>query len=359
MELRLALIGFGGVNQGLFELLLSKKDELRKYGIDTKITAVTDLRLGTVTNPSGISTDALRASIQAGLSAIPLQADPGTSVTPDSDLDATLKLIASDFVDVVVEATFTDPQTGEPALSHCRTALESSKHVITTNKGPIALAQQELVSIANRNGVFLKYEGTVMSGTPVLRQISTTLRGCEVTGFSGILNGTSNFVLGEVAAGKTFDSAIQEAQVLGYAEANPAADLEGSDVQLKVMIMANALWGAGLCRDDVPCRGITGLTESEIRRAITEGGAWRLVGSARRSSDGTIVASVEPKELPAGHPLLAATGVTNAISFDTDVLGLVTVTGPGAGRVETAFAILSDLIDIGEKVIAGATEAAA
>jgi homoserine dehydrogenase len=358
MELRLALIGFGGVNQGLLELLLSKKEDLRKVGIDAKITAVTDLRLGTVTNPAGISTDALRASIQAGLSAIPLQADPGTRVASNADLDATLKLVASDFVDVVVEATFTDPQTGEPALSHCRTALESGKHVITTNKGPIALAQQELAGIACRNGVFLKYEGTVMSGTPVLRQISTTLRGCEVTGFSGILNGTSNFVLGEVAGGKTFDAALQEAQALGYAEANPAADIEGSDVQLKVMIMANALWDAGLCRDDVPCQGITGLTEQEIRRVTTEGGAWRLVGSARRLEDGTIAAKVEPKELPAGHPLLAATGVTNAISFDTDVLGSVTVTGPGAGRVETAFAILSDLIDIGEKVIADATEAA-
>ena len=349
MEFRLALIGFGGVNQGLVQLIDKKMTFLRDQGIDLKVTAVVDLRMGVLTNPKGFAFDRLQECIAQELIVGPLLECEGTEWQQQVDLPSTLKVIASDLVDVVVEATFTDPQTGEPAISHCRTALESGKHVVTTNKGPVALAFQSLMATAAANGVRLIYEGAVMSGTPVIRQISTTLRGAEITGFSGILNGTSNFVLGEVAAGRSFKSAISEAQELGYAEANPAADIEGSDVQMKVLILANALWGANLSRDEVPCRGISGLTEEQVRAAILGGGSWRLIGQAKRQENGVIAASVSPELLPAGHPLLAASGVINAITFQTDVLGSVTISGPGAGRLETAFAILSDMIELADE----------
>ncbi|MBN3756001.1 homoserine dehydrogenase [Paraburkholderia sp. Tr-20389] len=356
MELKLALVGFGGVNQGLVELLRKKRETLAGAGLDVLITMVADLRLGIATNPRGIALDVLDETARRGVDAMALRRDPGTLVSPDVNLDAVLKAIASEHVDVVIEATFTDPNTGEPALSHCRTALECGKHVITTNKGPIALAQQELARIATKSDACLMYEGTVMSGTPVLRQIATTLRGCDVNGFAGILNGTSNFVLGQVEAGANFDAAIREAQQRGYAEADPAADVNGSDVQLKVVILANTLWNAGLQRRDVHCRGIVGLTGEDVRVAAAEGMSWRLVGSAVRRPDGTVTASVEPRKLPASHPLRAASGVTNAIMFDTDVLGSVTISGPGAGRQETAFAILSDLIELVDRIAAAAPE---
>ncbi|KJV29057.1 homoserine dehydrogenase [Aquitalea magnusonii] len=344
MTFRLALIGFGGVNQGLVELLKAKQGKLG--GLDARITAVADLRLGLVCNSQGLNLDELLETAAGGFSTTALSRDPHTRINKAIDLDSTLALISSDDVDVIVEATFTDPSTGEPALSHCRAALAHGKHVITTNKGPIALAQRSLANLAAEHGVQLKYEGAVMSGTPVLRQISTTLQGCEITGFAGILNGTSNFVLERLAQGHEFDAAVREAQALGYAEANPAADLEGSDVQLKVVILANTLWNAGLTRADVPCRGIASLTGEDIRSALASGRSWRLVGSAMRETDGSIHASVEPRELPACHPLAAIGGVTNAITFETDVLGSVTISGPGAGRQETAFAILSDLIEL-------------
>lgn len=356
MKLRLALIGYGGVNQGLVELIEKKRATLSKHGLDLTVTAVADLRFGIATNPDGIDLIALSEMTRLGLDVNVLARDVRTQISPDASLDAVLKTIASTFVDVVVEATFTDPNTGEPALSHCRTALESGKHVVTTNKGPIALAQRTLRDCAGNAGVQLKYEGAVMSGTPVLRQIDTTLRGCDVNGFAGILNGTSNYVLGQVEQGATFEAAIKEAQRLGYAEANPAADIEGSDVQLKVVILANTLWDAGLKRVDVTCRGITGLTEQDVRAAASEGVSWRLIGSATRGADGAVNASVEPCKLAAGHPLLAASGVTNAITFDTDVLGAVTISGPGAGREETAFAILSDLIELCEQIGSKAPE---
>ncbi|NHV26663.1 homoserine dehydrogenase [Burkholderia sp. D-99] len=356
MELKLALVGFGGVNQGLVELLKKKRAMLSAAGLDVSVTMVADLRLGIATNPRGIALDVLDETARRGVDAKALHRDPGTLVSPDVDLGAILKAIASEHVDVVVEATFTDPNTGEPALSHCRTALECGKHVITTNKGPIALAQQALSRVAAQSRVCLKYEGTVMSGTPVLRQLATTLRGCDVNGFAGILNGTSNFVLGQIEGGASFDAAIRDAQQRGYAEANPAADVNGSDVQLKVVILANTLWNAGLERGDVTCRGIVELTEDDVRAAAADGMSWRLIGSALRHPDGTVTASVEPRKLPADHPLRAASGVTNAITFDTDVLGGVTISGPGAGREETAFAILSDLIELGERIGAAAPE---
>lgn len=347
MTFRLALIGFGGVNQGLVALLKAKQGKLG--GLDFRITALADLRLGVVSNPQGIDLDALLATADSGFSTDALRSDPSTRINEHIDLAATLELVTADYVDVVVEATFTDPHTGEPALSHCRAALSHGKHVITTNKGPIALAQQSLTQLAAANGAAIKYEGAVMSGTPVLRQIGTTLRGCEINGFAGILNGTSNFVLERLAQGHDFDDAVREAQALGYAEADPSADLGGGDVQLKVVILANTLWQAGLTRADVPCRGITGLSSADIHAAQAAGRSWRLVGAATRHPDGSVSASVEPRELPAGHPLAAIGGVTNAITFDTDVLGGVTISGPGAGRVETAFAVLSDLIELAEQ----------
>lgn len=348
MRFNLALIGFGGVNHGLVSVILQKQDMLReRFDVDLRVTAVSDIRLGTVWNPDGLDLQALLDVPASNYSREQLLAATGNSKHGGGELADTLELIKSDCVDVVVEATFTDPNTGEPALSHCRTALEHGKHVITTNKGPIALALRELLALAAEKNVHLLYEGSVMSGTPVLRQISHTLRGCEITGFRGILNGTCNYVLGRVESGLTFDEAVREAQVKGYAEADPTADVDGWDVQLKVTILANALWNIGLKPSQVRRSGISSLTESQVRKGAAEGVAWRLIGQAARNSDGTIDASVGVVTLNQNDPLRAATGATNAVTFNTDLLGKVTITGPGAGRTETAFAVLSDLIDLG------------
>jgi len=255
-------------------------------------------------------------------------------------------VIRSTTADIVVEATFTNPVDGEPAVSHVRTALESGKSVTTTNKGPVALAGAELNRIAADHGVRFEYEGSVMSGTPVLRFASDALPGLRVSAVQGILNGTSNYVLGQMESGMTLADAVAEAQALGYAEADPTADIEGSDVQLKVVILANEILGAAITTADVERRGISGVTPEDIRAAAAEGKRWKLIGTARRDEAGRVVATVEPAALPSTHPLAGISGPMNAVSFDTDLLGTVTVSGPGAGRVETAYALLSDIIAI-------------
>lgn len=351
MRFNLALIGFGGVNQALVEVIRQKRSVLlERYGMDLRVTAVADIRFGTVWNANGLDPQSLLDMPASGYSLERLLAANSHSSYGGAGLEDTLELVKTRCVDVVVEATFTDPSSGEPALSHCRTALANGKHVVTTNKGPIALALRELLDLATNRNVHLLYEGSVMSGTPVLRQIAQTLRGCEITGFRGILNGTCNYVLGRIEAGLSFDEGVREAQAKGFAEADPTADVEGWDVQLKVAILANALWDGGLQPSGVRRSGITGLTESDVRKAAAEGLAWRLVGQARRNADGTVDASVGAVTLPAYDPLRAANGATNAVTFETDLLGKVTITGPGAGRTETAFAVLSDLIELNDRV---------
>lgn len=229
-------------------------------------------------------------------------------------------------------------------------AIESGKHVVTTNKGPVALYGKELSRLAANNGVRFEYEGSVMSGTPVIRLAHKMLGGLELNSVQGILNGTSNYVLGRMEAGLRLDEAIAEAQDRGYAEADPTADIGGSDVRLKVAILANELLGTNLRPSEVDTKGIQDITGDDVAQALASGFRWKLIGEARRAEDGQVVATVQPIALPADHPLAGVSGATNAVSFNTDLLGAVTVSGPGAGRVETAYALISDIIAVDEFV---------
>ncbi|WCK80077.1 homoserine dehydrogenase [Agrobacterium fabrum] len=335
----IALIGFGGVNRALAELISAKNSQWeRELGFRLNIVAVSDLHLGSVLSPNGLDARTLiEAKFEKG----------GFGLLSGGNSEANNEYIINAApADIVVEATYTNPIDGEPALSHCRWALLGGKHVVTTNKGPVALAASELKALANANGVRFEYEGSVMSGTPVIRMVEKTLAGAEVRGFEGILNGTSNFVLGRMEDGLDFESAVKQAQELGYAEADPTADVEGFDVRLKVVILANELFGAALKPSDVACGGISSLSSSDLEDAARSNSRWKLIGSAERDENGKVIGSVSARQLGLDHPLAGVSGATNAITFDTGLLGSVTVTGPGAGRIETAYALLSDIIAI-------------
>jgi homoserine dehydrogenase len=266
-------------------------------------------------------------------------ASHGGSADPDNE-----RVIRTCSAGIICEATFTNPADGEPAASHVRWALESGKSVCTTNKGPVALHGQELSRLAKLKGLHFEFEGAVMSGTPVIRLAKQLFPGLVLHSFEGILNGTSNYVLGRMEEGLSFEESVLEAQARGYAEADPTADIDGHDVQLKVLILANELLGADITLADVQRQGMSTLSPEDISRARNEGRRWKLVGSARRNLDGSITARVAPVALPLAHGLAGVSGANNAVSFNTDLLGPVTVSGPGAGRVETAYALLSDII---------------
>lgn len=334
----LALIGFGGVNHALAELIHDHGLEIAaQVGFELRVVAITDLRFGSLMQADGIDLECVLA-MKPNETFASLE---GGTAEPRNEY-----VIRSSTADIVVEATFTNPVDGEPAISHIRWALESGKNVTTTNKGPIALAGSDLKKIAAANGVNFEYEGSVLSGTPIIRFAKQQFAGLRLNGVEGILNGTSNYVLGRMENGLSLADAVTEAQHLGYAEADSSSDIEGLDVQLKVMILANELLGGSLTTADIKRVGISAVSAEDIITAAAEGRRWKLIGTARRNTDGTVTGHVGPQAVPAEHSLHGISGPTNAVTFNTDLLGDVTVSGPGAGRVETAFAILSDIIAI-------------
>ena len=339
MQYNVALIGFGGVNRALVEMISADPEKFySELGFNLRIVAISDVFLGSAYAPEGLDSALLNAlPVKKGACA----ALPNGRVAADNQI-----IINESNADIVVEATVTDSVSGEPAISHCRWALSSGKHISTTNKGPLAFAAKELAALALENNVGFEYEGVVMSGTPVLRFADKLLQGAEINQFAGIVNGTANYVLGLVEQGHSFENAIASAQRQGYAEADPSADIEGKDVMLKVIVLTNRLWGANLSVADVSCEGISILTEAMVKEAAAEGCHWKLLGRATKQSDGSIVASVSPEKLSSKHPLSGISGALNALTFTTALLGDVTVSGPGAGRIETAYAILSDIIAI-------------
>lgn len=338
-QYNIALIGFGGVNRAFAQLIAERNDRWQaELGFRLNIVAVSDLNFGSVLSPNGIDA---RMLVETKFDQGGFKQLSGGSAEVNNE-----SLIKQAPADIVVEATFTNPRDGEPGVSHCRWALESGKHVVTTNKGPVVHASRELKMLAAQKAVSFEYEGAVMSGTPVLRLARRMLSGAAIRGVEGILNGTSNFILMRMENGAVFADAVKEAQALGYAEADPSADVEGYDVRLKVAILADELFGEVLNPQRITCQGISDITMADIESARRDGCRWKLIGSAMMTNDGRVQATVEPRRLPFDHPLSGVSGAINAVSFETELLGTVTVTGPGAGRTETAFALLSDIIAI-------------
>lgn len=340
---RLALIGFGNVGQGLATILRDQGQIIaRQHDAEFQLVAVNTARRGQLYDPDGLDPGELLAAMAGAGELVDVRAR-------HKDWDVGRVIVDSN-ADVVVELTSSDLYTGEPATSYIRAALQQDRHVVTTNKGPIALHYPALSTLAAERGVTLGVEGTVMSGTPALRVGRDLLTSAGITRIQGILNGTTNYILTRMAEGASYEAALSEAQAEGYAEANPAADVEGYDSAIKVVILANLLLGVPLALANVQREGITHLTRPDIQAARAAGEVWKLVGYVERTPD-AILASVRPIRLPQAHPLASVNGATNALTFVTRLMGDVTVLGPGAGRVSTGFAVLSDLLHIHHRLV--------
>ena len=274
---RLALVGFGSVGQGLAQLLRDYGERLaQRHSIALRFVAVCTRSRGSLYDPDGLDPAALLDAIrQVGqLRDLPGQTSLGV-----------LDLVERRVADVLVEASPTDLATGEPATSYIRSAFARGMHVVTANKGPVALHFAELRRSAAAAGVYFGFEGTVMSGTPALRLALSDLAGCEIAELNGIVNGTTNYILTQMEQGHDYAAALAEAQRLGYAEADPAGDVEGYDAAAKALILANVLMDAGLSLDVVDRTGITGVTHEMIAAASAAGERWKLLARVRREGD--------------------------------------------------------------------------
>jgi len=337
--MKIALIGFGTVGQGLAEILLEHGERIeQETGAGFTVVAVSDFLKGSVYNPRGLDLSALLALAESGQSLEELDA-------PHKGWDALTTIRQAD-CEAICEATYTDLQTGEPATSHLKAAIETGKHIATTNKGPVALHSKELQAAAAKAGVQLLAEGTVVSGTPILNLAQGPMAGIGIKAVKGILNGTTNYILCEMEAGAPYAEVLKRAQELGYAEADPTGDVEGWDAAGKVTILANLLMGGDLKPSDIDRTGITGILDDDIKKAKAEGKRWKLIGETRKHDDGTITGKVAPQALPLSDPLAGVGGATNALTFETELMGPVTIVGAGAGRIETGYSLLTDLVAI-------------
>jgi homoserine dehydrogenase len=335
---RLAMIGFGNVGQGFAQILRERADLFAEtYGVQFQIVAVCDLLKGSLYNPNGLDAGAL-------LDAVRNDGSLQNIAAPHQGWDA-IRTITETNADVIIEISYTDLETGEPALTHIRKALERGKHVVTTNKGPTALYYPELLKTARERNLSIGVEGTVLSGTPALQLGLDMLTGAGIRRVQGILNGTTNYILTQMEQGADYEEALDEAQAKGYAEADPTGDVDGHDAAGKVVIIGNLLLGLPLTMKDVKREGITGITPADIQAAKEADERWKLIGHVEKRGD-DVIAEVKPMLISTAHPLAGISGATNAITYTTDLLGDVTLVGPGAGRIETGYALIGDLLAI-------------
>ncbi len=324
--MRVAVLGLGSVGRGLLQMLAAKPE------LGFVLTAVADSSSARI-DPDGLDPVAI------------LDDKCATGRCGPSGLSAA-DIIASGAYDVLVELTPTNAMTGEPALTHIRGALEQGRHVVTSNKGPIATDYSGLAALADDAGVALRFEATVGGAIPVFHAIRDGLAGNRFSSITGVLNGTCNYILTRMDdEGLTYEQALAEARELGYAEADPTYDVRGIDAAIKLVILANTCWGLGATLDDVAITGIDGLTVDALRLAADQDCTIRLIGEAAPAEN---LLRVAPRVLPRNHPLVIE-GTLNAIMLSTDMAGEVTLMGKGAGSVETASALVGDLIAIRDR----------
>lgn len=336
--MRIILIGYGIVGQSFTKLLLSKLVDLSNlYGMKPRIVACVDNK-GSAIDTSGLD-------IQRLLEIKKNKGTVGEYYSNKASHLEPLQIIENIDAEIVLELTPTNLTDGEPGLSHITSAMKYGKNVITVNKGPLSVAFQSLIELANYNGIMFKFSGTVGGGTPILEFAKRCLKGDRIVSFKGILNGTTNFILSKMEEGLTFKNALKVAQIKGYAETVPSLDIDGFDAAAKLVIMANWLMGMKVALEDVNRNGITKLKTQEVSRAIKKGNAIKLIASCENKK-----LVVKPTEVSKLDPI-CVNGTLNSVTFSLEYAGNQTIIGRGAGGIETASAVLRDMIEIRENII--------
>jgi homoserine dehydrogenase len=232
----------------------------------------------------------------------------------------------------------------EPARAYVLRAMRAGRHVVTANKQLLSHHGEELWAVARETGVQLRFEAAVAGVVPVIRVLQESLAAAHIERLHGIVNGTTNFILTEMArTGASYAEALAQAQELGYAEADPSDDVNGRDAAAKMAILARLAFDTPVHIDQVRCEGIEHLTPDDLAYAREFGLGLKLIGTAERV-DGGLSVRVHPAFLYAGHPLAAVHGPFNAVTVESDAITEITMSGPGAGGPQTASAVLGDVV---------------
>ena len=333
--MRIILCGFGVGAQSFTSLLESRSNELySRYGLKPRIVAVFDSK-GSAYDSTGLNLQKL----------VDVKKKTGSvkEYNKSKSQMQGIEMIKTFDADVLIETTASNYKDAEPGMSHIITAMKQKMHVISVNKGPLALAFPSLMELAEFNQVLLRFSGTVGGGTPILDYAKNSLRGEKIISFQGILNGTTNYILTNMANGMSFDEALSDAKGRGYVEADESLDLDGLDAGAKLVILANWIMGMKVTMPDIIRTGIRDVNTNDIKNAERNSSSIKLIASC----DSNL--TVSPIEIKNDNPL-CVDGTLNAIAFTSEHSGTQTIIGRGAGGIETASSIIRDLIDIRKEI---------
>ncbi len=333
--MRLIICGMGVVGQSFVKLLIDSSESLyKKYGIKPRIVACADSN-GVAYSQTGLDLEKL----------LIVKKKYGTVAKYSGEKLHFENYIENIDAEVFLELTPTNLISGEPGLSHIISALRTHKNVITVNKGPLALSFPSLIELSDYNNVMLRFSGTVGGGTPVLEFAKHCLKGDKITSFSGILNGTTNYILTKMTEGFTFDEAFNDAKIKGFAEAESSLDIDGDDAAAKLVIMANWIMGYKVSMKDVDKKGISDVKLDDINDAIKNRKNIKLIAKCDEKN-----LYVKPSIISTDDPI-CVNGTLNAVTFKSVHSGDQTIIGRGAGGMETASSVLRDLIEIKENFL--------
>jgi len=338
-EYKIALLGFGNVGQAFVELLLEKKDDLiDKPGIGFRVVGIGSGNHGRAIDPRGLPLQEVLDAYRKGNSL-----DEFSSIPV---LDSTA-FIENCEAEALIETTPVDYQTGEPAITYLRQALEMGIHAVTANKGPVVHGYRELSSLAMRNQVSFLFESTVMDGAPVFSIARNGLPGARVTSISGVLNSTTNLILSRMEEGENQEEAISFAQSIGIAETDPSGDVDGWDAAVKVAALVTVLMDIPFTPDLVERTGIRGITTDMIQEAAENGQRWKLVCKATRDPESShgVKAIVKPQLVSPNSNLFNVSGTSSILEISSDVLGKLSLIEENPSPKTTAYGIMADLLN--------------
>jgi len=326
------VVGFGPVGRAFVRLMTEKSNDLReKYQLELKLKAILrSTSAYVISEPESPDLDSLEKINNPDY----WQEKPSL----DSLLDQTPP-------GAVIEVTSSDLKTGEPGFDHIRTSLEKGWHVVTANKGPLLLYFSELMRLASSKNLKLKFSGATAAALPALDVGQICLAGSRILKIEGILNGTTNYILTRMAEGLSYDEALGEAQQKGIAERNPAYDVEGMDTAVKLALLAAALFDLKINIKEMEITGITAVSQEEVVQAVSQGKKIKLLATLSLENE-SVKARVRPEMIASDHPLFWVDGSNKGLSFFTDTMGELTITGGKSDPRGAAAAMLKDLINI-------------
>lgn len=336
--MKAAVIGYGVVGRALINLINDKRMYLNEEGLEIQVNYIIG-RKGGIYNSKGID---LKDFIDFGAGERDITKYPHGG----SEEVSFKTMLKNRGVDVVIELTPTNKETGEPAMTHIRTSLECGINVVTANKGPIVLAYKQLKAIAVKNGVQLGIGCTTGGALPSINGGLMDFAGSDILSIEGVLNGTTNFIIEEMEnTGINYIDALKKAQALGIAETDPSLDVEGFDTATKLLILTNVLMNEQMSFKDITVQGITKITPDDINNCLKEGTKYKLIGRTIKKN-GQIYMTVKPEKLNSAHPLYGVNGKNKAVRYISDTLGELTLIGGASGLIPAAASILRDLINI-------------